>query len=68
MRSHFDELVVTALAMFMILIAVLIAWSSLNSMPQQEPEPESKMVRSMPLADEPEISEESNFKEANIKC
>lgn len=63
MRSDCDELAVTIFAMFMILIAVLIAWSSLNSIPQQEPEPESKMVRSMPLTDEPENQKEFEIPE-----
>lgn len=63
MRSYFDELAVTIFAMFMILIAVLIAWSSLNTIPQQEPEPESEMIQQIFPADEPEIPKESEIPE-----
>lgn len=63
MRSDFDELAVTIFAMFVILIAVLIAWSSLNTIPQQEPEPESEMIQQIFPADEPEIPKESEIPE-----
>ena len=63
MRPSFDELAATVLAMFMVLIMALLAWSSLNSTPQQESEDESKMVRSMPLTDEPETQKEFEIPE-----
>lgn len=63
MRSYFDELAIMVAAMFMMLIAVLIAWSSLNTIPQQEPEPESEMIQQIFPADEPEIPKESEIPE-----
>ena len=63
MRPSFYELAVTVVAMFMVLIMALLAWSSLNSAPRQESEAESKMVRSMTLTDESEIPKEFEIPE-----